>query len=136
MRLIALLTACASLGGCATHPDDGMIDRETRYRLASVDGQPAADRAFTITFDRSGGYSASFDCAEHFGRYAVGPVLSLDPGGTAPGACDQVDLKTGLPVARRESFGTQFLSDQPFAVSRRGAELVLTGRRHRYVLVR
>ncbi|HLL31313.1 MAG TPA: hypothetical protein VK403_09985 [Allosphingosinicella sp.] len=134
-----MLAACSLAGvtACATHSDgDALIEWETRYRLASVDGQPAGDRAFTISFDRSGGYSASFDCAEHFGRYALGRRLVLEPGATAPGGCDEVDLTTSRPVGRQESFGAQFLDDQPFSVKRRGAELALTGRGHRYVLIR
>ena len=138
MRFIAILAAGASLGvsGCATPTDDALIDRETKYRLASVDGRPAGDRAFTISFDSSGGYRASFDCAEHFGRYALGSSLVLEPGATAPGACDEVDLKTGRPVVKRESFGAQFLNDQPFTITRRGAGLALAGRRHSYILSR
>jgi hypothetical protein len=138
MKHLAIIAGYAITGmtGCATHSDGSLIDRETRYRLTSVDGKSAGDRAFTIVFDRSGDYSASFDCAEHFGRYLVGTSLVLEPGGTAPGSCDEVDLKTGRPVARQESFGARFLVDQPFSVVRRGAGLVLTGRRHRYVLTR
>jgi hypothetical protein len=138
MKHLAILAGYALTGmtGCAAHSDGSLIDRETRYRLASIDGQAAGDRAFTIAFDRSGGYSASFDCAEHFGRYAVGARLVLEPGATAPGSCDEVDLKTGRPVVRQESFGARFLADQPFAVAGRDGELVLTGRQHRYVLNR
>ena len=136
MKLLAILAAGGALGlaGCATPTDGGLIDREIRYRLESVDGRPTGDRAFTILFDRSGGYRASFDCAEHFGRYALGPTLVLEPEGTAPGACDQVDLKTGQPIAREQNFGPGFLNDQPFTVRRRGTGIELTGRRHSYVL--
>jgi hypothetical protein len=138
MKHLAILAgyALAGMTGCAAHSHGGLIDRETMYRLASVAGEAAGDRAFTIAFDRSGGYSASFDCAEHFGRYVVGTRLVLEPGATAPGSCDEVDLTTGRPVVRKESFGARFLADQPFAMARRGTDLVLTGRRHRYVLTR
>jgi hypothetical protein len=138
MKLIAILAAGGSLGlaGCATATDGDLIDRETRYRLRSVDGRPAGDRAFTISFDSSGAYRASFDCGEHFGGYALGPSLVLDPGATAPGACDEVDLATGRTSVRQESFGTQFLNDQPFTLRRRGTGIELRGRRHSYVLSR
>jgi hypothetical protein len=121
---------------CATRSDGALMDHDMKYRLVSVDGQAAGDRTFTISFNRSGAYSASFDCSEHFGRYTLASSLVLEPGGTAPGACDEVDLKTGRPVVRRKSFGAQFLNDQPFAVRGLGAELTLTSRRHRYVLTR
>jgi hypothetical protein len=138
MRYLAIVVAFFSVGGtaCATGSDGASIGHDVRYRLVSVDGQAAGDRTFTISFDRSGAYSASFDCSEHFGRYTLASTLVLEPGGTAPGACDEVDLKTGRPVVRRQSFGAQFLNDQPFAPSGRGAELALTSRRHRYVLSR
>lgn len=122
IRFLARLAAGAWLGlsGCAAHMDDAMIDRETRYRLVSVDGRPAGDRGFTISFDRSGAYSASFGCAEHFGRYALDRRLVLEPGGTALGACDETHLETGWPIVRNESFGSQFIGDQPFGVSGSG----------------
>ncbi|HYW16825.1 MAG TPA: hypothetical protein VE891_11825 [Allosphingosinicella sp.] len=138
MKFLTILAtgACLGLSGCVTHTDGTFIDPGTRYRLASVDGRPAGQRGFTISFDRSGGYSASFDCAEHFGRYTLHGRLVLEPGGTAPGACDQTDLKTGGPIPTQESFGAQFLSDQPFVVTRRGERLTLTGRQHAYIFAR
>jgi hypothetical protein len=101
-----------------------------------MDGVPAGRRGFTITFDRAGTYAAAFDCNQHFGRYSINTHLVLDPGPSTLIACEEVDLRTGWPVVTQPSFGRQFLSDQPFVVRRRGGELTLTGRRHRYVLGR
>ena len=130
--LLAGAFLCVS--GCAFQASGALVAQETRYRLVSVNGKPAGGRGFTILFAPSGTYSASFDCGEHFGRYSLGPRLVLQAGGTAPGACDEVDLRTGRQIVRQESFGTQFLHDQPFNLDRHGVELTLTGRRHRYVL--
>lgn len=136
MKWAGYLFAGASfwVSGCATQPSGALFDKEASYRLASVDGRPAGERSFTISFAPAGTYSASFDCADHFGRYSPGSRLVLHAGGTAPRGCDEFDLSTGKPVVRKESFGAEFLNDQPFVVVRRGAELVLTGRRHIYLL--
>jgi len=128
----AALLICVS--GCVHPVSASLVDRETSYRLVSVDGRPAGERGFTILFDPSGTYRASFDCAEHFGRYVLGTRLVLEAGGTAPGACDEIDLRSGQAIARQVSFGSEFLNDQPFRVARSGSELTLTGRRHSYVL--
>ncbi|MEO7826833.1 MAG: hypothetical protein ABIR60_06795 [Allosphingosinicella sp.] len=114
-----VFAACASLfaSACVTHSGGVAIIGERSYRLVSVDGRPVGDRAFTISFSRSGTYSARFDCADHFGRYSIGGRLVLEPGASALGVCDEVDLKTGRQIVARESFGDQFLDDQPFAVA-------------------
>lgn len=128
---LAILVALI-VSGCVTLPETGSIRPGESFQLVSVDGRSAGARGFFIQFAGDGTYAARFECGDHFGTFTAGEVLSLQPGASAPGACDRVDLRTGRAIVTPPSYARDFFAAPSFAVERRGAGVTLVSRTHRF----
>lgn len=121
------LSSCESMRSVPSSAPTGS------YRLVQFNGSDASSRSFSLILHVNGAFSASFDCAEHFGTWSSGDKLTFSLGASAPRSCSDIDLRSGMPVNTAKSLGSAFFARPTYLWRKNNRRLILKSHNQTFV---